>query len=427
MKTAGVVYDFYDDVDGRILKELFPTADDLPDVVKEAHILRPEERDVLRDDAFALVFQDSGKVFRKFACVDPGNTLLSLAYFEKTAALLPQAAREAAEAAIQARAVEFGLLEKEASLGSMAAEGAVMTGLAAGGAYGLSKLRGKKKTAAKEVPHKASGMSRSRDSMKQPIVGDEADWAQRTNLVSVRGGSDSGKVIPTANQMKTAAPLDLTGQEPVFEVSHAKAKLSALGTYPLDSYADVRAAVDYFATSWTGFDPKDRHEFAKVASARANEIGLEVPEVMARYGATGYAPDVEAHLAARRGNADPKFRGVYDALQEKRAALDPEMFADLLAKADEASGLAAYWGGPVADPWFSTFGGNHENEKTAFGWEGGGYAVDAEKLQEVAASGALVGHFEKDIVRAFEKDPVTIFSSLPDDTKLVIARLATEA
>ncbi len=50
-----------------------------------------------------------------------------------------------------------------------------------------------------------SGSGMVRDPMIQPLVGDEADWAARTNLVSVRGGADSGRVIPTANQMKTAS------------------------------------------------------------------------------------------------------------------------------------------------------------------------------------------------------------------------------
>lgn len=483
MKTAGVVFDFYDDPRGRILKEVFPTPEDLPDFIKTAHILSPTEREILRDDAFALVMQNEGKILRKFACVDPGNTLISLLYFEKTAELLPEEAREAARQALLARAIEQGFVEQE-------------------------------KTAAKEkkktVP---TSMSRTRDSALQPTVGDEADWAARTNLISVRGGADSGRVIPTANQMnmktagaeaaakgwgsavkphldkaldfvkknpwqsaglagagvvagrmsknagveKTAAvravpnhfegteendtlaglhdtveqligraPIDVTGKEPKPKVEHEKAKLAALEHYPLDSYADVRAAVDYFSQSWTAFNPQDRHEFCKLAAPRAYEIGLEVPELMLRYGSTEYAPDVEAHLASRRANSEPKFHEVYDALQEKQAELDPEMFAELLCKADSASGLSDHWGGAVQDPWYSTFGGQGQ-EKTAFGWEGGGYQVDAEKLQGVAASGALKGSFEDDLVKAFEKDPVAIFSSLPDDTKALIAQIATEA
>ena len=391
MKTAGVLLDFYDDPTGAVLKSAFPTPDKLPLIVKTAHILTPEEREILRDDAYALVMQNEGKVFRKFACVDPGNTLLSLLYFEKNASLLPESARERAGRVIFERAREFGILDVV-------------------------------KTAAKSP-------QRSRDPMRQPMVGDEADWAERTNLRSIQGGKDGGRVAQVSQTLNTKmASVDVTGQEPGVVFTKQASSRHALGDkYPLDSYADVRAAVAYFSESWPDFEPLERHEFAKNASARAEEIGLDVPPIMARYGSTGYAPDVEAHLANRKANCAERFHGIYDALKEKRAQIEPEHFAALLARADVACELNWEWGGAVQDPWFATFGGRTGTEKTAFGWEGGGYQVDAETLQEAAASGALAGHFQEDVVKAFEKDPVAIFSSMPDDMKVVMARLATEA
>ena len=446
MKTAGVMLDFYDDPTGSLMKVWYPTPESLPEIVKTAHILSPEERAVLRDDAYALVMHNEGQVFRKFACVDPGNTLLSLQYFEKTAELLPVEAREAAREALRARAIEFGLIETE-------------------------------KTAAK-------GLQRKRDPMAQPFAGDENEVAQRTNLRQVISGGGKvtdalgnlntktaarkpppglfnsamaqgkkaidwatphtnkamdavkahpgltagavGAGIAAGRMSKNANVVDVSGKQEIRFVKQAS-ETHALGhKFPLDSYADVRAAVDYFRQSWPEFQPPERHEFAVKVAARADAIGLEVPEVMARYGSTEYAPDVEAHLANRKANCGKEFHEVYDALKEKQAEIEPEHFAALLAKADVTAGLNWHWGGAVSDPWLSTFGGKSVTEKTAFGWEGGGYQVDAEKLQEAAASGVLKGNFTDDVVAAFEKDPVTIFSSMPDDTKLIMARLASE-
>jgi hypothetical protein len=472
MKTAGVMLDFYDDPTGSLLKSVFPTAEELPDLVKAAHILNPEERAILRDDAYALVVHDEGRVIRKFACVDPGNTLLSLLYFDKTASLLPEEARAQAGQAIYQRAVEFGLIEKDAA---------------------------------------SKGASRKRDPMRQPIVGDEADWAERTDLLQKsRSSQDNGRVgtvIPSLNT-KTAGPVDTLGRAAEWAKPHVDKAVKAVkknpgltagaaltgvaagrmskdaaahamqshwegtavddkleglhevvegmigrgkmpvdvtgkdagiqfqkktasryaldGHYPLDSYADIRAAVGYFKDHWTEFDPSVRHEFAMKTAAAAEEIGLELPDILARYGSTEYAPDLAAHLANRKINVDPQHHRVYDALLEKKAELEPALFAELLAKADQATGMNWHWGGAVCDPWFATFGGRSDSEKTAFGWEGGGYQVDAERLQEAAASGVLRGHFTDDVVTAFEKDPVTIFSSMPDDMKVVMARLATE-
>lgn len=394
MKTAGVMLDFYDDPTGTVLRSVFPSQEDLPEIVKTAHILNIAEREVLRDEAYALVMQDEGKVFRKFACVDAGNTLLSLLYFEKNAHLLPEEARKATAAVLLERAAEFDL------------------------PVGIKKLA-------------AKSPSRTRDPMNQPLVGDEADWLERTNLGKpITGGVDSGRVGTALSSMHTkmaSAPIDVSGKQPETLFETKEASIYALaGQYPLDSYADIRAAVAYFEENWPQMQPPDRHEFAVKTAARAEEIGVEVSERMSRYGSEAYAPDVESHLAQRKANADEKYHEVYDALKEKRASIEPEHFAALLAKADVAAGLNWSWGGAVQDPWYSTFGGVAGSEKTAFGWEGGGYSVDAEKLQDAAASGALQGHFTPDIVKAFTQDPVAIFSSMPDDTKLIMARLADE-
>ena len=541
MKTAGVMFDFYDDLNGSYLKESYPTPDSLPEIVKEAHILSPEERDVLRDEAFALTMVNEGKVLRKFACVDAGNTLLSALYFAQSIDFLPEEARKTAAVNLYAACEEFGLdipFIKEAAKGGGASdEGA-----------------------------KGSAHGRTRNPLNQPMVGDESDWASRTNLVSVRGGADSGKVIPAAQQMKTgsmektsvaliddgigalighylgkrqkrrgekhtfgwpqggslvlpggvgyqvgryiahndksikkkhasvkeaysneavdfmnrpenielgnkhleafakklykkplselndeqwqhayhatmahpdmvkmthhkaktAAPVDVTGLEPDTQVVKMASSRMVLGRYPLDSYADVRSAVDYFKESWTNFDPVERHIYSVKTAARAEEIGIEVPEIMQRYGSLEYAPDVEAHLSNRKAVCHEQFHELYNDLKEKRASMEPEEFADVLSQVDAVAGINWYWGGEIADPWYATFGGRSEKEKTAFAWEGDGVTVDTEALQSLAGNKELMlGNFEKDLVSAFAQDPVTIFESLPDTTKQIIANLAT--
>ena len=92
-KLSGLILDVYDD-QGALLKEYFPKLADVPDLVKTAHLLSMEERLELPDDSFALVLQNNDVVLRKFACVDPGNTLLSILYFEKIGHKLPKEAME---------------------------------------------------------------------------------------------------------------------------------------------------------------------------------------------------------------------------------------------------------------------------------------------------------------------------------------------
>lgn len=467
MKTAGVVFDFYDDPSGSLLKTAFPKPEELPDLIKTAHILNSEERDVLRDEAFALIMSNEGKILRKFACVDAGNTLLSCLYFEENAQRLP-------EEAVKVAAVNLAAFCEE---------------------YGFEPTN--------FVKMAAGGQSRTRDSMRQPLVGDEADWAARTNLVSIRGGADSGRVIPTANQMKTASGgktietkkinldsfhklnpgskpmggqtltddkkdngpqskmpalqnsakkgdkntfavgtgkgdlevnyksvqkiatiVDVSGKTPVHKFEKKASKRFALGTsYPLDSYADVKAAVNYFDDYFGTMNPADRHEYAVKTASRADELGIETSELLSRYGSTQYAPDIDAHLASRAAAA-PAFKEVYAAMREKRAEVDPETFVGLLEKVDEEAGLAWYYGGDVTDPYLATFGGKEKSANADWAWEHNP-DVTAESLKAVSTNEQFLSSFDKDLTSGFAQDPVAIFESLPMDTKKVIANLAT--
>jgi hypothetical protein len=450
MKPDVVVLDFYDDPNGEGLKKVFPTTESLPEVLKSektAHILNGEERSVLRDEAFALILQDGGKIFRKFACVDPGNTLLSMLYFTQNYEKLPPEAIKVAAANISVAAEEFGL-----------------------------KVPMLLKIAAK------TGMVRKRDPMTERVQNDDQDWASRTNLLSIQGGSDQGKVQSTAAQLKTAAAVvqapiastpsvsgnmspagdqkkvrvtkknavnnagvdggaagslevnprtvNVTGKAPPARVKKAAATRHALDSrYPLDSFRDVANAIGYFSEFFTEMDPADRHEYAVKTAARATELGIDLTPELERYGSTEYSPDVDAHLASRRAVVSKEIAGSYSELAEKRASMDPEEFAATLGEMDKIAGLNQYWGGQVKDPYWSTFGGSKKVKEAAWSWLSRvGTYLSADDLQWLARNGraALHKHFPSDLTNALVKDPFTIFDSLPDDAKEIIARLAND-
>jgi hypothetical protein len=127
-KLSGLILDIYDDSHGEILKGLFPDPAHIPDLVKQAHYLSLDERGALPDDLFALVLMDKDVTLRKFACVDPGNTLLSMLYLMKTAHKLPVEAAGLASENLKVAAHWYwdtiDELEKSAGIG-----GAVLSGL----------------------------------------------------------------------------------------------------------------------------------------------------------------------------------------------------------------------------------------------------------------------------------------------------------
>lgn len=428
MKTAGVIFDFYDDPKGEVLKRAFPTADDLPESIKVAHILSPEEREVLRDDAFAMVAVNDGKLLRKFACVDKGNTILSALYFDKVAHLLPEDLREQVDEKIKGAIFEFNLAEKAASAADFVVKHQRKIGLGLGtaAAAGLaipSIVKDTKKAVAKRGAEKTAAATpgRKRDPMQQPLVSDDADWAQRTNLVSVRGGVDSSRVTQAASVMKTASAYDLSNHNPVELEERTVTKTAmASGRYPLDSYSDVKQAIAYFDENWKEMDPADRREYCVKTASRANELGIKLAGSMLRYASTTYADDVDAHIANRRAHTEPEYHEMYNALQEKRAEIEPEKYAELLGEIDKLAGADWLYGGEVCDPFLSTFGGLGEPHPEVV-YKTASAQVTDEQLHELASRDGLKGVF--DFSDDFNKDPVSIFASLPDDAKAVIAGL----
>jgi hypothetical protein len=97
-KLSGLVLDVYDDPQGEVMRELYPRLDTVPEYIKEAHYLSPEERSSLPSDAFALELVDGDVVLRKYACTDAGNTALALSYFLSTCHKLPVEAQKVAAA-----------------------------------------------------------------------------------------------------------------------------------------------------------------------------------------------------------------------------------------------------------------------------------------------------------------------------------------
>lgn len=250
MKTAGLVLDFYDDRTGETLKSVYPSAEELPETVKEAHILSPEERAVLRDEAYALILHSDDGQLRKFACVDEGNTALSTLYFLVNAEKLPAEAIKTAAQNLIAFNEEFGM-EVPFEL-KLAAE----TGM--------------------PTVEKTASMARKRDSFRQPMVGEEADWAQRTNLLGVRGGSDAGRVIPTANQMKTAG-VALKKLRAAGEIAWAK---GGRGVWDKMNYLNTRGR----AKTYGAMAAKD------IASGKSGTLPIKAGQKMKEWSKTDMAP-----------------------------------------------------------------------------------------------------------------------------------------
>lgn len=173
-KLSGLVLDIYDDPRGEVLKTVFPSFEDVPDLVKTAQPVTSDLRDRLPDDAFALILEQNGTELRKFATIDAGNTALSVEYFLKTAHKLPVEAQKVAAHNLCVACGWFGIeppeeLQKVAGIGDQLARAAKVglikgkAGLRKGTASLTSSAQRAGATAVGSIHSATKPLSRPRD------------------------------------------------------------------------------------------------------------------------------------------------------------------------------------------------------------------------------------------------------------------------
>lgn len=202
------------------------------------------------------------------------------------------------------------------------------------------------------------------------------------------------------------------------------------GKYPVDGYDQVKTASIYFVENWRSIsDPKTRHEYCVKLAARMEQMGIDLPEGVERYGSTTYAADVDTYVGARRGYLHEEDQPVLDMLLEKRAHVSPDTFADALNEFDNQTGLRWHWDGKVADPWYSTFGPSVEKLADK-NWV---YDEVETRIREDDLKSLAMDHYEllkksfgETFANRFRDAPKATFQAQDKSMKIRLARLAMD-
>jgi hypothetical protein len=475
MQTSGLILDVYDDFNGDVIRSLFPSRDSLPELVKEADALSSIERDLLPDDAFALVLLNGEEKLRKFACTDSGNTALSVLYFLENGHKLPEEAQKTAAANLEVACGWYDLpvkgLEKIALLGwaartavehpwralnaAMVVPGAVHDakenqkaiseiqnneGWSEGSrpispgevkehrmmkAAELGQLAPVTQTTGPAAPSKAPGISKGGSAMH--LKGHGTDVLPDTNLESSHVRQKAPDAAPQARVM-----------HPHVEVHHLSAKGTSTekkasvyalnGRYPLDSYEQVKTASAYFDDFGKRMPPADRREFCVNLLARAEDLNIKVAETVRHYGGTELASDAQLKVARDLRAAileEPAQLDMLNAIFEKRAELGAELFLDTLVEFDKMAGLDYLYDSDVPDPFYSLFYKAAEEE---YSYVDGNDMITEEDLRRLSKVGtkAIKHTFGEDFMTEFQKDPVGIFKSMPNDQKRMVMHMAND-
>lgn len=458
MQTSGLVLDIYDDFQGEVLRSVYPEQGAIPDFVKSAQVLSAEDHDRLPDDAFALVLVNEGQRLRKYACIDRGNTELATQFFLKTAHKLPVEAQKVAAENIRRVRAWYGMDENGEIHKIAMGLGTAITALTAvpilSGTHqeikerreATNALGGDGRVVTPEERDRFRSMMKSADvtgTADMPYVASTTPSASKTVVKKVAGAAAEPDLVPpvsgenptTLPQGKTLRPhVDVSNKEPPKVVTEKKAEayaLPALERYPLDSYVHVKTAGEYFDQYGRHMDPESRHEYCVNLVKRADALGIPVSFDIRKYGSEGYAPSEELELGynCRRNAllADPgdASLSLLDALYEKRASVEPDVFCLALSEFDKHAAIDFRYDRGILDPYYSTFG-----SKTAAAWSEvmGNDMVTEQDLRRLAKIGqkALKSTFTEEFASEFRKDPVGIFKSLPRDQKKILMRMAVD-
>lgn len=415
------VFDVYDDPEGQHLPGFMQKlGGQIPEI--EAHkLINAEELQRLPDRCFAI----AAPGFRKFASYNTPSTVLSIVYFLNTKDEFSEGTQKIAASNLLKAAQDFDIplsdvvteqLIKVAFIGK--ALGAIGTGFGAADVFKRTKAG---------IPQVAQDIA----AVKQADL-------RGTEMMPMSGTVASPPVARERTRAKVAL-LDLipqTAWEPVRELgspqkiaSRAVVKNWAVGgnRYPIDTLEQIKTAATYLEDYYDKMSAETRHEFARNLLQRAEEIGM--PKLAGnsarRFGGTEPGPYLHGQIELRAFHSqdNPPLYQAYKSLEKVASESNPEELAAAIADIDRAQGLDRLWGTRLYDPWESVFKVAEDQKQWA--WSGGGVYVTEDDLQTLSYAGR--GHVAKAFGEAFatdfQKDPKTVFNSMPDPQKKVLAAL----
>lgn len=427
--------DFYDD-GGLLLKETIALSD-IPDFVKVAS--RADQEDLSPEDYAVVLDTDNGRLPR-FPRNDPGNTALSTHYLvqraergevadevTKVAAMnlavacrmysmsIPDSLMKLAgishsdEVQDLSPVVDVRRIEKVASARS------AMIGAALGGSGGLYGAR--KENSKGQI-------------LKQVFLGATggAGIGAGGALAAKHGGGAAKKAVREAldelgdsvgrNAEYAAAKATRGARKGIFGVRGVK-KTAA-------PYAHTAKAALHFNEDWRRLAPMERAKLAQSLVPDCDALGIELVKEAHIYakgvGDVGRAlASIEARALLRPDDE------IYPMLKEAAISMTSEDMVGALWAADEANGLSQKWGTLIEDPVLSVLKIKEasSDERLTAGTTDQVLASEL-KLLSINRSDLVESKFGAAFCAQFCKNPTTVFKSLPDDTKKILARMASD-
>lgn len=327
----------------------------------DSEVLSPEELPSLGDHDFALsIITKTAGKLNKYPLKTPGDTLMSAMFFEKNGHKLPEEARNKAGWRIKLACQRHGF----------------------------------------SIPSSAESATEVSDNVYFESQG-----------------------------IKAAAPVQKIASMNEMAEAQKIATNYTFAQYAFPTTKHVEMGSKYFEKFASKMPLEVRNGYAESLQKRAKELGMEpIRGEVRKYASDYYNAMVDAHLRSRASlveGQDPKFEATLKKMASMRSGASPSEFARALHRFDKAAGLTQYYDGCLTNPYRATFASEPNNpsqiHKTASGAE-----ITEEKMRELAEKniGKVAEYFGKSVADEFKKNPATIFESLPNDAKEILAGIS---
>lgn len=425
MRTSGMILDVYDDPRAAIDDgTLHP--DNLTDAMKVAESLTVEQRESLPDHLYALVlYEGTDPPLRKFACVDQGNTELSIVSFLKHGHKLDEELQQRIAENLLVASSWYGIPALEPLEKVALGVGTLMTAASLPSVVGGVRNEAKRNLSVVRQGEAAGG-----------VMG---GLHAASKLADVSGSIIAPKSVDVSAPLQKRLPPTKTASSmtPVVrshapykpEVKVAAARQTVDGI-PLDSYTDVKQASADFEKNYSQFSIVDRRSYALDLVKRASETGMDVGPAALHYGSCKKASDQEWELARLSRVTSLQSEGVeaLDKLAAFRHEVPPDVFAQALYGFDRDHGLHYQYGVHVMDPVVSSFSKMAAPEfgtPSEFTDMQQGRLVRESDLRAFSEHNRpdLCRYFGEDFADEFSKNPVKMYQGLPDNRKVFLSNL----
>lgn len=200
--------------------------------------------------------------------------------------------------------------------------------------------------------------------------------------------------------------------------------------YAFPKPESVTVGLKYFEKFASKMPINIRHGYAEALQKRANELGMDpLKGDITKYASDSYGAMVGAHIRSRASlldGKDPKYTATLNKLAASKKDFAPSEFAKALYAFDKHAGLSKYYGSHLTEPYEATFASQPDKYAGQRVKTASGRTLDSDQIKKLAMAkyGKIKEYFGQSIADELKRDPVSIFESLPMDTKEVLIGIA---